>query len=298
MMGNIIKITSHDIEEVLKGVSRQYLVGNLKRPQELEFVEDEHLEIGITDYNTYTAELAHYHTEAVEYQYMLSGWTKYMDVTTGEVFEFKKGDFYCIEKDTVYAQKSKNGTRILFIKVPSINDKHVVETNERIRNWYKEGLQTVRTDYAHEKTMPEANSMRPAAAVAMISYEKILMLKRMDNGKWTLPGGTMKLNESLIDCAVREIKEETGLEVKVTDVIGTYTDPDIRIEYSDGEVRREFTIVYYGIATNSEVIIDDESSTYAWIPIKNIEKYSMSKSQQERIKDVIAFYKTGKKRMG
>ena len=36
--------------------------------------------------------------------------------------EFKKGDFYCIEKNTVYAQKSKKGTRILFIKVPSIND--------------------------------------------------------------------------------------------------------------------------------------------------------------------------------
>lgn len=221
-----------------------------------------------------------------------------MDAETGREYEFKKGDFYCIEKNTIYAQKSKKGTRILFIKVPSINDKTVVDTSDAIKEWYEAGLKTVRKDYAHESEMPEANSMRPAAAVAIINNDKILMLKRMDNGKWTLPGGTMELDESLIDCAVREVREETGLDVQVTDVIGTYTDPDIRIEYSDGEVRREFTIVYYGTASNSEVVIDDESSAYAWIPIADVEGYPMAKSQQKRIQDVLSFCKTGEKRMG
>ena len=297
-MGNIILIKNADIEEVLKGVSRQYLAGNLKRPQELEFVRDNQLEIGITDYSEYTTERVHFHAKAVEYQYMLSGWTKYMDVETGKEYEFKKGDFYCIEKNTTYAQKSKKGTRILFVKVPSINDKNVVETSAAIKEWYEAGLKTVRKDYAHEKEMPEANSMRPAAAVAIINDEKILMLKRMDNGKWTLPGGTMEFNESLIDCAVREVREEAGLDVRVVDVIGTYTDPDIRIEYSDGEVRREFTIVYYGTAANDDVVIDDESSAYAWIPVTDVERYPMAKSQQKRIQDVLKFYRTGEKRMG
>ena len=296
-MGKMILIKNRDIEEVLKVVSRQYLAGNLKKPQELDFVKDEHLEIGITDYSEYTTEPVHFHTEAMEYQYMISGWTKYLDVSTGVEYEFKKGDFYCIEKNTTYAQKSKKGTRILFVKVPSINDKNVVETSDFVKKWYESGLKTVRTDYAHETLMPDANSMRPAAAVAIIDDDRILMLKRMDNGKWTLPGGTMELNESLIDCAVREVREETGLNVKVTDVIGTYTDPDIRIEYSDGEVRREFTIVYYGIASNSDVIIDDESSTYAWIPVSEVERYPMAKSQQKRVRDVLRFYKTGEKRM-
>lgn len=297
-MGNIIKINNQDIEQVLKGVSRQYLAGDLKRPQELEFVKDEHLEIGITDYDVYTTEVVHCHTEAVEYQYMLLGWTKYMDVDTGIEYEFKKGDFYCIEKNTTYAQKSKKGTRILFIKVPSINDKHLVETSDIIKMWYETGLKTIRKDYAHEATMPKANSMKPAAAVAIINHNKILMLKRIDNGKWTLPGGTMELNESLINCAVREVREETGLNVRLTDVIGTYTDPEIRIEYSDGEVRREFTIVYYGTVLNSNVIIDDESSAYAWIPIDSVMEYPMAVSQKKRIEDILNFCKTGEKRMG
>lgn len=297
-MGHIITIKNEAIEKVLKSVSRQYLAGDLKRPQELEFVRDKHLEIGITDYSEYATEPVHFHTEAVEYQYMLSGWTEYMDADTGEIYEFRKGDFYCIEKNTAYAQKSKKGTRILFIKVPSVNDKNVVETPEMIKAWYEAGLKTVRRDWAHEEDMPRANSLRPAAAVAIIKDDSILMLKRTDNGKWTLPGGTMELDESLADCAVREVREETGLDVKVTDVIGTYTDPDIRIAYSDGEVRREFTIVYYGTASDRQVVIDDESSSYAWIPLADAAGYPMAESQKKRIRDVLAFCKTGEKKMG
>lgn len=297
-MGKIIKIAGQDIENVLAGVSRQYLAGNLKRPQELDFIKDVHVEVGITDYSEYATEPVHFHTEAVEYQYMLSGWTMYMDVDTGDVYEFKTGDFYCIEKNTTYAQKSKKGTRILFIKVPSINDKNVVKTSEAVNAWYEKGLRTVRKDYSHEQNMPEANSVRPAAAVAIINDDRILMLKRVDNGKWTMPGGTLELNESLVDCAIREVREESGLDVKVLDVIGTYTDPDIRIEYSDGEVRREFTVVYYGEATNCNVIIDNESSTYEWIPLKEVSGFPMAESQKKRIADVILYVKNGEKRMG
>ncbi len=297
-MGTIIAIKEKEIENILKRVSRQYLAGNLKKPQDLPFVRDENLEIGITDYSEYMTEPVHYHTEATEYQYMMSGWTQYMDVDTGEVYEFKKGDFYCIKKNTVYAQKSKRGTRILFIKVPSINDKNIVETPEKVSAWYEEGLKTIRKDYSHEKDMPEANSMRPAATVAIINDNRILMLKRMDNGKWTLPGGTMELNESLVDCAIREVKEETGLSISVTDVIGTYTDPEIRIEYSDGEVRREFTVVYYGNAEGDNVKLDNESSAYEWISLDDIREYPMAESQRRRIEDVLVFCKTGQKRMG
>lgn len=296
-MGNIIKVKNATIEAVLKNETRQYLAGNLKNPQKINHINDENIEIGITDYNEYTTEVVHYHTIATEYQYMLSGWTKYLDVETGEEYEFKEGDFYCIEKNTKYAQKSKKGTRILFIKTPSINDKIVVEKSDMVREWYNDGLKTVRTDYANEENMPSANSMVPAAAVAIINDDKILMLKRQDNKKWTLPGGTMKLNESLSNCAIREVREETGLEVEIKDIIGTYTNPDIRIEYSDGEVRREFTLVYYGVASNSEIILDNESSAYEWIPIDNIQSYEMATSQIKRINDVIRFHKTGKKVM-
>lgn len=296
-MSNILKIDNKDIKESLKGVTRQYFAGNLKKPQTLDFFLDENIEIGITDYDEYAIEDVHYHTEASEYQYVISGWTKYLNVTTGEEFEFKKGDFYKIEPNTTYAQKSKAKTRILFIKLPSINDKQIVEVNDVVKAWYNEGLKTVRKDYYSVEDAPNANSIVPAAAVAIIDNKKILMLKRIDSGNWTMPGGTMEFGESLIDCAIREVKEETGLKVDVYDIVATYTDPNVRVEYSDGEVRQEFTIVYLGSAKNSEVIIDNESSKYAWIPIYEITSYQLAKSQLRRIKDVLQYLDTGKKIM-
>ena len=121
------------------------------------------------------------------------------------------------------------------------------------------------------------------------------MLKRKDNSKWTLPSGTMEYNESLTDCALREVKEETNLDVQITDIIGTYTDPDIRIEYSDGEVRREFTVVYLGITNSNSVKIDSESSAYKWISINSVLDLNMALSQRKRIQDVLEFIQYGKK---
>ena len=291
----IIKIDNNTIKASLEGVRRQYFVGNLKLPQKLDFINSEALEVGISSYAEYTEEVPHLHTAANEYQYVISGWTKYCNTDTLEEFEFKKGDFYAIETGTPYAQKCKAGTKILFIKVPSVNDKVLIDVNDTIAQWYETKLKTVRKDYNHQEDMPTANSVRPAAAVAILDGDKVLMLRRQDNGKWTLPGGTMELNESLIECAIREVQEESGIKVIITDILGTYTDPEIRIAYSDGEVRREFTIVYIGKAHNTAVEIDSESSAYRWVDLKDALSLPMAESQKRRIADVIEYVKTKKR---
>lgn len=294
-MGTFIKIGGDSIKNALKGVRRQYLVGNLKLPQTLKHIPSLDLEIGISSYSLYMEELPHKHSVATEYQYVICGWTKYIDTETMQEYEFKSGDFYAILPETSYAQKCKAGTQILFIKAPSINDKIIVDVAENIQQWFKSNLKTIRKDFFHEENMPIANSIRPAAAVAIIKDNCILMLKRKDNSKWTLPSGTMEYNESLTDCALREVKEETNLDVQITDIIGTYTDPDIRIEYSDGEVRREFTVVYLGITNSNSVKIDSESSAYKWISINSVLDLNMALSQRKRIQDVLEFIQYGKK---
>ena len=121
------------------------------------------------------------------------------------------------------------------------------------------------------------------------------MLERADNGKWTMPGGTMELGESLSQCAVREVEEETGLAIKLSDVIGTYTDPGIRIEYSDGEVRQEFTVVYRGECVAGSISLDEESTAWKWIPLSEVQNLPMAESQRRRINDVITYFETGEK---
>jgi 8-oxo-dGTP diphosphatase len=48
---------------------------------------------------------------------------------------------------------------------------------------------------------------------------------------------SLDFGESLTHCAIREVGEETGLQIRITGLIGTYTDPNILIAYDDGEVR-------------------------------------------------------------
>jgi len=140
MNKNILKINGEEIDKALKKENRQYLVGELKRPQLLEHINDSKLEIGITSYDSYTTEAPHTHTQAFEYQYLVSGETSYMDIENDKIYHFSKGDFYVIRPGIKYAQKSKPNTKILFIKVPPGDDKINIKTTKKIKKWFEEPI--------------------------------------------------------------------------------------------------------------------------------------------------------------
>jgi 8-oxo-dGTP diphosphatase len=140
-MPNILKISGHEIDQALRDLTRQYLVGDLQKPQALQHVPSSLIEIGITRYeNEGKLEPPHRHTQAFEFQYMTSGLTAYLDLTTSEEHVFSKGDFYVIEPGVVYAQKSAPGTEILFIKVPPGNDKVAVDTTLEVEAWFRKPI--------------------------------------------------------------------------------------------------------------------------------------------------------------
>ena len=100
-----------------------------------------------------------------------------------------------------------------------------------------------RRDFYDDPNAPEPNSLVPAASAIVVDDDgRILLHRRQDNEMWALPGGKMELGESLADCARREVKEETGFDVDIVGLVGTYTDPKHVFEYDDGEVRQEFSI--------------------------------------------------------
>ncbi len=123
------------------------------------------------------------------------------------------------------------------------------------------------------------------------------MLLRIDNKKWTRPGGILEFAESMTECALREVKEESGLDVIIKVIIGTYTDPNIRVAYFDGEVRQECTLVYYGEAQNYDVSLDDKSSQFQWVPLDEVIELPLADSKKRRIKDVLNYIENGSRRM-
>ena len=125
-MSRFMTIKAEEIAEAFETERRQYFVGNLKRPQHIPFVKSETTEMG---------EPAHRHSVAKEYAYVISGRTQYMDLDTREIYEYHAGDFFVTFPGTTYVQKAEAGTKMIFVKEPSINDKELVPMDEEAQKW-------------------------------------------------------------------------------------------------------------------------------------------------------------------
>jgi ADP-ribose pyrophosphatase YjhB (NUDIX family) len=147
-----------------------------------------------------------------------------------------------------------------------------------------------RIDYFNDPQAPAPTSVVPSANVVVVNDDgAILLIRRGDNDNWAAPGGAMDLGESLVDTAVRETLEETGVNVEITGLVGIYTDPRHVILYtSNGEVRQEFSVVFTGRPTGGEPTPSDESPEVRWVPRDEVESLTMDRSMRARITDFLA----------
>ena len=85
-------------------------------------------------------------------------------------------------------------------------------------------------------SLREAPLLLPGAS-AYIRDERgrILLQRRHDNQLWGLPGGGQNLGESAAQAVMREVHEETGLEVEPLRLIGVYSDPAFGKTYPNGD---------------------------------------------------------------
>jgi 8-oxo-dGTP pyrophosphatase MutT (NUDIX family) len=142
-----------------------------------------------------------------------------------------------------------------------------------------------RIDYYDDPAAPQANSLVPSVNVVVTNPAgEVLLIRRSDNDNWAVPGGAIDLGESLVQAAVRETREETGIDCEVTGLVGIYTDPRHVILYtSNGEARLEFSIVLTARATGGEPTRSEESIDVRWVPRKDLGGYFMDRSMRLRI---------------
>lgn len=141
-----------------------------------------------------------------------------------------------------------------------------------------------RQDYWHEPTAPAANSIPPGAGVFVRDDRgRVLLVRRADSGNWTLPGGMQELGESITQTAVREVREETGLEVEITGLLGIYTDPGHVMAYDDGEVRQEFVVLFAADVIGGTEAISEESTSLRWAEPDELDGLEMHRSVRLRL---------------
>jgi mannose-6-phosphate isomerase-like protein (cupin superfamily) len=130
-------IAGSELNKALQSDYRVYLCGNLCKPQNMKWIPDGELEIGISFYKEFTADKPHFHAANTEYNYVINGMTKLLLIDYGEEFIFEEGSLFIIPPHTKYASKHIGGTRIIFVKNPGGNDKKLVDINKALTEWLK-----------------------------------------------------------------------------------------------------------------------------------------------------------------
>jgi 8-oxo-dGTP pyrophosphatase MutT (NUDIX family) len=146
-----------------------------------------------------------------------------------------------------------------------------------------------RVDYYDDPKAPSANSLVPAASAIVTDDEgRILLHRRRDNEMWALPGGVMELGESLAGCVLREVREETGLDVQTVGIVGIYSDPKHVFAYDDGEVRQEFSVCFECRILSGAVSASDESYEVQFFAPDQVAELRMVDSIRLRVTDYLS----------
>ncbi len=109
--------------------------------------------------------------------------------------------------------------------------------------------------------------------------EHVLLVRRLGQpgkGTWSIPGGLVGVGERVTEAVVREVKEETGLEVEVKNLIDV-VDRILRDE--GGKVKYHYVILDYSVEIlGGEAHPSSDVSEARWVPFKDLKRYNLSKS--------------------
>ena len=146
-----------------------------------------------------------------------------------------------------------------------------------------------RIDYIDDPEAPAVNSVVPSVvAIVTDDQRRVLMIHKTDNNRWARPGGGHEPGESIAQTVVREVKEETGYDVEVETITGTYTNPNHVMSYDDGEVRQQFSIAFRARLVGGHKQTSDESGEVEWVSAEQIEDLDLHPSMRLRLKHALS----------
>lgn len=113
-------------------------------------------------------------------------------------------------------------------------------------------------------------------AIIFDSDKKVLLCHRNDYDLWNLPGGGLEPGEVPWEGVIREVKEEIGIQVKVTKLQGIYSKPD----------KNQIVFSFICEQVSGELTLTDEADKFEYFSLSDMPK-NTSPKQVERIKDAL-----------
>jgi 8-oxo-dGTP diphosphatase len=92
-------------------------------------------------------------------------------------------------------------------------------------------------------------------------------ISKSNAGKWEFPGGKIESGEEFYEALLREVKEETALEVNVQKVAG--------VTESETSTLRVVTLIFKGTRKSGQVQLSDEHDEYVWVPVQELPSHDI-----------------------
>jgi mutator protein MutT len=124
----------------------------------------------------------------------------------------------------------------------------------------------------------------PGVGVIVVNGGKVLIIKRAfepSKGKWSIPGGVVELGERVRDAAKREVREETGLDIEIKELV---TVVDTIVSDADGKIRFHFVLIdFWAELTGGTVKLSGECLEAAWITENDLNSYDLTAGARKAI---------------
>jgi 8-oxo-dGTP pyrophosphatase MutT (NUDIX family) len=117
---------------------------------------------------------------------------------------------------------------------------------------------------------------------------RVLLTRRADNGRWCLPGGHFEPGEAVAETCIREMREETGLDVRVVRLIGVYSSPDYVLDYGSGGRFQVVALNFEVESIGGQLGLSAETTDVGFFSQPEIDGLDLLEHHRPRIRDAFA----------
>ena len=122
-----------------------------------------------------------------------------------------------------------------------------------------------------------------SAAVLDPTTQEILLVRRADNGRWAVPGGYMEPGESFTEACAREVREETGVHIRVTRLVAVYTSPHALLEYPGGNRLQLVVLDFAAQPTGGALRTSEETTEVGYFALADITEMDLGDFDRQRV---------------
>lgn len=121
--------------------------------------------------------------------------------------------------------------------------------------------------------------------------DRYLLIKRAaepDAGLWSIPGGLVEVGEKVVEAAIREAEEETGLKVEICERLGVV---DKMVKDLSGQLKYHFIIVdFLAKPISGTLKAMDDALEAVWVEKSEFKKYTLTPTLIELLEELELYY--------